>query len=71
MMTKSEGYAKLGMEYVSIMYAEANRLKNFKKRHPEFFEDFSFLCPMMASGKLNDACLKAKQWKPEDDKGTR
>ncbi len=67
MIIKSEGYAKLGMEYASIMYAEANRLKNLKRRHPELFKDFSFLCPMMANGNLNDACLKAKQWRPKDN----
>ena len=71
MKAKSEEYAKQGMEYASLFYAEANRLKSLKRRHPELFENFSFLCPAMTNGNLKDDCLRAKQWKPEDDKGTR
>ena len=71
MRMKSEEYAKQGMEYASIMYAEANRIKNLKRRHPELFKDFSFLCPAMADGSLKEPCLKAKQWRPEEEKDTQ
>ncbi|MBR0419451.1 MAG: hypothetical protein IJI66_09800 [Erysipelotrichaceae bacterium] len=68
---KNEKYAKMGMEYATALYGEANRLKNLRRRHPEYFENCSFLCQIASGGNLKPSCVKAKQWRPNENEDTQ
>lgn len=54
---KTPTIANRGFVYAREMYNEADRLKRLKKRHPEYFENINYVCPLKT-----DACVKTEEF---------